>query len=98
MESGRMSEALPHARRVVERWPDDAPSHEMLGYVLLRRGDHEGARTALRLSLALSPTARAWHNLAICEYELGDKNAAADAMERFASLTTDEEKRTDAAG
>jgi tetratricopeptide (TPR) repeat protein len=57
-----------------------------MGGTLLRLGRLEEAGSALRRSIALSPTAGAWSNLGTCEYLLGRHPEAAHAFEQAIGL------------
>jgi cytochrome c-type biogenesis protein CcmH/NrfG len=51
-----VEEAVPHLRAAVERSPDDAANHLLLGRALLTVGDRDQAVEALERALALDPT------------------------------------------
>jgi Flp pilus assembly protein TadD len=52
---GRWQDAAPHAATAVEAMPDLAPPHVLLGNILLRQRDTEGALHQYREYLRLDP-------------------------------------------
>lgn len=49
------AQAVEANRATIEKFPDDAPSYNILAYLLWQNGDHDGAFTAVRRYLALAP-------------------------------------------
>ena len=71
-ESGRASEALPHAQRAVELSPLDGASHLQLGMVLAQQGQMELAINETRRALELGPeNLSAYNFLLVCLSKLG---------------------------
>jgi tetratricopeptide (TPR) repeat protein len=76
-EAGRQREAVATLERVLGRDPDDAKAHELLGLVELRLGHWRQARDASRRAVELrAGLARAWNNLGVALYQLGEFDAA----------------------
>jgi Flp pilus assembly protein TadD len=55
LDSGDSETALATAQIGERAWPDDSRFHRMVGFVLLRRGDRNGAEEALRQELLHHP-------------------------------------------
>ena len=49
------ADAIPALRSVIERFPDDAPTYNILAYNLWQTGDRAGAFTAVRKYVELAP-------------------------------------------
>jgi tetratricopeptide (TPR) repeat protein len=52
---GRWQDAAPHARKAVARMPDLAPAHALLGNVMLRESNAQGALHEYQEYLRLDP-------------------------------------------
>lgn len=86
-EAGRQDEAETVLRRVMARDPDDPVAHEQMALVELRRGRWAAARDAAHRALALNERLhRAWNNLGVALYELGEVGPALDAWQRATEL------------
>ena len=84
MQKGQTDEALVSARSVVDRFPGQAWSHNLLGSVLMAVGQFPEARTVVGKAVALDPRdAAALANLARVEQLLGNPAAAATAWQRI---------------
>jgi len=82
MQKGQASEALDSARSVVERFPGQAWSHNLLGSVLMATGQFAEARAVVGRAVELDPRdAAALANLARVEELLGNPAAAAAAWQ-----------------
>ena len=67
-EAGNTARAVQVLEAVIAAHPDYAEAYNSLGVILMRQGQHERARAALRKVLELDPTsAKAYENLAADE-------------------------------
>ncbi len=81
-EAGRQTEALAALERALERDPENGTTLELEGLVALRRGQFAAARDRSLDALQLNPELpRAWNNLGVALYQLGDKDTALDAWQ-----------------
>jgi|CXWL01.1.fsa_nt_gi arylsulfatase A-like enzyme/Flp pilus assembly protein TadD len=79
-EAGRQGEAEALLAAVLATDPEDPKSLETLGLVALRQGRWAVARDRSRQALALNRSLpRAWNNLGVALFQLGDRPAALDA-------------------
>ena len=84
MQKGQADEALASARSVVEKFPDQAWSHNLLGSVLMATGQFAEARAVVGKAVELDPKDEAaLANLARVEELLGNPAAAAAAWQRI---------------
>jgi putative PEP-CTERM system TPR-repeat lipoprotein len=84
MQKGQAEQALASARSVVEKFPDQAWSHNLLGSVLMATGQFAEARLVVGRAVELDPRdAAALANLARVEELLGNPAAAAVAWRRI---------------
>jgi tetratricopeptide (TPR) repeat protein len=60
----RLDQALSMARKAVEIAPQESAFHDTLGYVLMKRGDANGAKTEFLKAIALDPKSDAKAHLA----------------------------------
>lgn len=82
MQKGEIGEALDSARSVVDKYPNEAWSHNLLGSVLMATGQFAEARTAIGKAVAIDPKDNASQaNLARAEELLGNPAAAASAWQ-----------------
>ena len=80
MQKGQTDEALVSAQSVVEKFPDQPWSHNLLGSVLMATGQFAQARTAVSRAVEMDPKdPAALANLARVEELLGNPAAAAAA-------------------
>lgn len=85
--SGLVEEAEQIARRLVERLPEAAEAHRVLGLVLLRRGRLAAARSAMLAAVRLAPTAPLpLLGTALVFRHAGDGARALAAVERLATV------------
>jgi len=85
-ERGDLTGALEAFRQADQKNPSVPRVLSNMGGILLRLGRLEEAGSALRRSIALSPTAGAWSNLGTCEYLLGRYPESAHAFEQAIGL------------
>lgn len=84
MQKGQTDQALGSARSVVEKFPDQAWSHNLLSSVLMAVGQFAEARTVVGKAVELDPKdPAALANLARVEELLGNPVAAAAAWQRI---------------
>jgi tetratricopeptide (TPR) repeat protein/tRNA A-37 threonylcarbamoyl transferase component Bud32 len=82
-EEGAMS--IP--RKLIERFPDNAPYHHILGEVLQRKKDLDGAIAAYRTALQLDPKlAESWEKLVEVLQAKGDRDGALAAYRAALAL------------
>ena len=85
-EAGDLTGAESHARHALQRSPV-AETHNVLGTILIAKGDGEGAAAAFRDALKLRPGfPEALVNLAAALYRLDRLDAAEDAYRRALAL------------
>lgn len=81
-EAGRQTEAQAALARALALDPENAPAMELQGLVALRRESFAEARDRSRAALGLNPDLpRAWNNLGVALYQLGDVDGALDAWQ-----------------
>ncbi|MEZ5566618.1 MAG: PEP-CTERM system TPR-repeat protein PrsT [Gammaproteobacteria bacterium] len=84
MQKGRTDEALASARSVVQKFPDQAWSYNLLGSVLMATGQFAEAHTAIDKAVDLDPKdSAALANLARVEELMGNPAASAAAWQRI---------------
>lgn len=84
---GRSREALAHARAALEREPEDAQLHYLLGIAQLGAGDAGAAASALERATALDPTRSPAHAaLALARLAQGDEDGAIASFREAARL------------
>jgi cellulose synthase operon protein C len=90
MRKGQPAAARTAAAASVERFPDAAWSHNLLGSVLLAVGDFPAARASLVTAVRLDPDdSTALSNLARVEQLLNNRDAARDAWRRILATAPD---------
>ena len=78
---------------VLQRHPDHAPSHEVLGGLLMNAQRYDEAEEHLRAAVRLNPTAvKANYQLGLLLTRMGKKEEAAKQLELTKSLREDDEK------
>jgi predicted Zn-dependent protease len=78
---------------VLQRHPDHAPSHEVLGALLMNAQRYDEAEEHLRAAVRLNPTAvKANYQLGLLLTRMGKKEEAARQLELTKSLREDDEK------
>ncbi len=74
----------------LERYPDDAKLLAKRARACIETGDYAGAVDRLELVIAADSTnTAAWRNLGIACYQMGNRERAADAFERYRGLGGD---------
>jgi len=76
--TGRATEAIPYYRRITELMPQSEPALNKLGSALFFSGNFEQAEQSWQESLALTPTATAYANVATSRYFLERYDEAID--------------------
>jgi Flp pilus assembly protein TadD len=85
--AGRFAEAEAAGRDLIAVAPNHASGLHLLGTVLARRGDFEGAISFLRRSLDEEPkSAAAWSMLAACYSDMGQHTEAEECFRRALAL------------
>lgn len=85
----RVAEAERETRKVIELRPAERAPHNLLGNVLLLRGQIEAAIAAYRSAVELAPEEPGYRlNLAHAYRQKGDERAARQEMEVYRKLTT----------
>lgn len=95
-EGVELPQALELARRVAQRFPQQAQFADTLGYVYLRSGQTQAAIQSLRSAVAREPKAAGFRiHLAMAYLEAGDRAAARAELEQALALapTTAERDR-----
>lgn len=89
LEAGDFTQARQDLLAYVERHPDDAEAHFLLGVASFNLAAFGDARTAFERSLELDPerAAAVHHNLGVLAYQVGDLEAAVASFE--AALASD---------
>jgi Flp pilus assembly protein TadD len=78
---------------VLQRHPDHAPSHEVLGGLLMNARRYDEAEGHLRTAVRLSPTSvKPNYQLGLLLTRMGRKEEAARQLELTKSLREDDEK------
>ena len=86
----RPQKAVTAAREAAALLPDDALSHELLGWALSLSGDPVAGRSALEKALRLDPDfARAYYHLGVVCTQLGDLETARWAYQRAIDLDSE---------
>jgi arylsulfatase A-like enzyme/Flp pilus assembly protein TadD len=86
-DAGRQQEAAEALRRALAIAPDDAAAYEEQGMVELRRERWGAARASCERALKLNDQLpRAWNDLGVALYKLGEPAAALDAWQRAVDL------------
>jgi len=86
-DAGRQQEAAAELRRALAMAPDDAAAYEEQGMVELRRERWGAARASCERALKLNDQLpRAWNDLGVALYKLGEPAAALDAWQRAVDL------------
>lgn len=84
------AQALPLARRLVARFPDQAPNLDLLGQVLLQQGDLANAERFFRRALELDPGYAPAHlHLGLLYALRGERQAALSEFHLVLTLTSD---------
>jgi arylsulfatase A-like enzyme/tetratricopeptide (TPR) repeat protein len=86
-DAGRQQQAAEALRRALAIDPDDAVAYEEQGMVELRRERWAAARASCERALKLNDQLpRAWNDLGVALYKLGEPAAALDAWQRAVDL------------
>jgi arylsulfatase A-like enzyme/tetratricopeptide (TPR) repeat protein len=86
-DAGRQQEAAEALRRALAINPDDAAAYEEQGMVELRRERWGAARASSERALKLNDQLpRAWNDLGVALYKLGEPAGALDAWQRAVDL------------
>ncbi len=88
--AGQLDQAIENCRIVIDAGQFLPETKEILGVALLRKGDIEGAVSALRASTGLDPNrVSAWNNLGHALFKRGDLSGAIDAWNKAITLKPD---------
>jgi tetratricopeptide (TPR) repeat protein len=93
-KAGKLDPAVESLRAAVERNPASAVAWNELGVTLRLRGNFQDSAAAYERAIAADPAyAPAHRNLGVLrDLYLGDANGALDSLERYKSLTRDDDK------
>jgi tetratricopeptide (TPR) repeat protein len=89
MRSGKFKDAVGFLRPAVELWPEEADYQAGLGWSLfkMRPPEKAAARAHLEKAVELDPSRAAfWHRLSLVLGELGEEDAAAQALQRARAI------------
>lgn len=87
-QAGRVAEAEQLLRRHLQRRPQDASAHHLLGLIALQTGRSAAAVQHLQQAVTLEPTQPAYlTNLALAQLGAGQRAAAETALRDAAALT-----------
>jgi tetratricopeptide (TPR) repeat protein len=90
-------EAARHYEAVLARWPELLAAGMGLGNTRVAAGDLAGAARAFEAAAARHDAAPAWNNLALVRWQLGERGAAREALERAERRVADAEPQWAAA-
>ncbi len=86
-DAGRQDDAAAALARDLAAEPDDAAAYEEMAMVELRRGRWTAARDSCDRALKLNDRLpRAWNDLGVARFQLGDAGGAVDAWRRAVDL------------
>lgn len=93
-DQGRYDEAIEILREAIGQVPDDPNLWNILGTILMERGEDQTALTFFNEALRLDPAmSRAFHNSAMALHSLGDFSGALDAFDSAIATTTIDKER-----
>jgi arylsulfatase A-like enzyme/Flp pilus assembly protein TadD len=81
--SGEFGRAVGLYEALIKDYPDDPILHLQLGVVYTVSGEHAKAIESFKRSIALSPTPKAYINLAVASERAGDIATAVEALRKY---------------